>query len=79
MEIDVKVATILTRKAKPPLESTTFRLTVPDGITAGGLVEMVGVPAALVGSITVNKRRRPVDTVLSHGDAVAIIPSISGG
>lgn len=79
MDIDVKVATILTKKADPPLESTAFHLTVPDGTTAGGLVEILGIPASLVGSITINKKRRPVEVALAEGDLVAIIPAISGG
>ncbi|MHB8894526.1 MAG: MoaD/ThiS family protein [Candidatus Geothermincolia bacterium] len=79
MEINVKVATILLKKADPPLESSMFPLTVEDDIRVQGLVEMLGIPVALVGSITINKRRKPLDTRLAEGDNVAIIPAISGG
>lgn len=79
MEINVRVATILMRKAEPPLSESTFRYTVPEGTDAAGLIGELGVPRALVGSVTVNKRRSPLDRVLAEGDEVAIIPAISGG
>ncbi len=79
MEIDVKVATILLKKAHPPLRSTRFSLSVEDGTDVEGLISALGVPPRLVGSVTVNKRRSPRDRVLAHGDLVAIVPAISGG
>ena len=79
MEIDVKVATILLKKADPPLTSTRFSLPVEDGTNVEGLIETLGVPPRLVGSVTVNNRRSPRDRMLANGDLVAIIPAISGG
>lgn len=79
MEIEVKVATILLKKAVPPLESTEFRMTVPDGTSIEELIDSLGLPGKLVGSVTVNKKRRPLDTVVGPSDRVAIIPAISGG
>ncbi len=79
MEIDVKVATILLKKADPPLRSTRFSLSVEDGTDVEGLISAMGVPPRLVGSVTVNNRRSPRDRVLAHGDLVAIVPAISGG
>lgn len=79
MEVRVRVATILLRKAVPPLESASFRLEVPGSTDVAGLIELLGIPAGLVGSVTVNKRRSPLDRVLEHGDAVAVVPAISGG
>ncbi|PKQ28376.1 MAG: hypothetical protein CVT63_03215 [Candidatus Anoxymicrobium japonicum] len=79
MEIEVKAATILLDKANPKLDSTTFSLEVADGATVRELLEMLCLPAGLVGSVTINKKRQPVDTVLSAGDRVAIIPAIFGG
>jgi|BarGraNGADG00312_2_1021985.scaffolds.fasta_scaffold00676_9 molybdopterin converting factor small subunit len=79
MDINVKVATILMKKADPVLETSVFPLTVPEKTDVRGLVELLGIPAKLVGSVTINKRRRPVDTELCPGDNVAIIPAISGG
>jgi molybdopterin converting factor small subunit len=79
MEVDVRVATMLMRKADPPLSESKFPYAVPEGTDAAGLIEKLGVPRALVGSVTVNKRRSPLDRVLAEGDEVAIIPAISGG
>lgn len=79
MDINVKVATILLKKADPVLTSTSFGFEAPDGIEVTGLIEMLGIPRALVGSVTVNKKRSPLDTTLKDGDLVAIVPAISGG
>ena len=79
MEIVVRVATILAGKAVPPLQSTEFKLPVDDGTDVEALIAKLGLPGALVGSVTVNKRRSSRDRVLEDGDRVAIIPAISGG
>jgi molybdopterin converting factor small subunit len=79
MEIVVKVATILAGKAVPPLPSTELNLSIDDGTDVETLIEKLGLPCALVGSVTVNKRRSSRDRVLEDGDRVAIVPAISGG
>jgi sulfur carrier protein ThiS len=79
MKVNVKVATILMKKAVPPLDSVNFELEVPGGTEVEGLIGSLGIPAELVGSVTVNNRRSPRDAVISPGDTVAIIPAISGG
>ncbi|MBU1670566.1 MAG: MoaD/ThiS family protein [Actinobacteria bacterium] len=79
MEVEVRVATILMRKADPPLERSAFPYSLPEGTDVAGLIEALRIPPALVGSITVNKRRSPLDRTLSPGDDVAIVPAISGG
>lgn len=79
MTVRIKVATILLSKADPPLEKTTASVEIPEGADARSLIEALGIPESLVGTVTVNKRRRPLETALAEGDAVAIIPSISGG
>jgi sulfur carrier protein ThiS len=79
MKVNVKVATILLKKAMPPLDSVNFELEVPDGTDVEGLIGSLGIPAELVGSVTVNNRRSPRDSVISPGDTVAVVPAISGG
>lgn len=79
MDIQVKVATILLRKAVPPLDRSSFGLEVPVGMDVEGLVASLGIPAGLLGSVTVNSRRSTLERVLAPGDTVAIIPAISGG
>jgi molybdopterin converting factor small subunit len=79
MKIRVKVATILAGRAVPPLPSTEFHLSIDNGTDLEDLVEELGLPGALIGSVTVNKRRSGRDRVLKDGDRVAIIPAISGG
>jgi sulfur carrier protein ThiS len=79
MRINVKVATVLLKRAAPPLERVDFELEVPDGTDVEGLIGSLGIPGELVGSVTVNNRRSPRDGAVSPGDTVAIIPAISGG
>jgi len=79
MLIHVKVATVLLKKANPPLPKSEFSLNLDGPCDVASLVEKLGIPKNLVGSITVNKRRKSPDHVLSEGDTIAIIPAISGG
>lgn len=79
VRVRVKVASVLLAKADPPLTSREFDYRVPAGTDAAGLVDALGLPKNLVGSVTVNNRRSPGDRVLDDGDRVAIIPTISGG
>lgn len=79
MELQVKVATILLNKAEPPLASTRFDYRVDEGTDVEALIGLLGIPPALVGSVTVNNRRSARDRTLAAGDRVAIIPAISGG
>jgi len=79
MEVTVRVATILLGKARPPLDSRQFPLSLPDGTDVSGLITKLGIPPTLVGSVTVNKKRSDRDRALAEGDTVTLIPSISGG
>ena len=79
MEIRVTVATILLKKAHPPLASGTFSMELAAGTDVEGLIAALGLPPEVVGSVTVNKKRSPRERVLENGDRVAIVPSISGG
>lgn len=79
VEINVRVATILLSKADPPLGSGRFSLSVEEGTDIEMLIESIGVPPRLVGSVTVNKRRSPLNRVLLDGDLVFVLPAISGG
>jgi len=79
IKIDVKVATILCRRAAPPLEHRDSSLSLERGATITDVIASLGIPRALVGSVTVNKKRSPDDYALQDGDRLAIIPAISGG
>lgn len=61
----------------------SVRVTLPDGATAGDVVDAVralvpgrGLPAA---AIAVNQAYAPRGTRVSAGDEVAIIPPVAGG
>ena len=79
LRVRVKVASVLLKKAEPPLASREFEFEVPRGTDAGGLIDALGMPRRLVGSVTVNSRRSALERGLDEGDQVAIIPAISGG
>lgn len=79
MDIEVKVATILLGKASPRLEKTDFAMAVTEGTDVRGLIDALGIPRAMVGSVTINKKRQGLETKITDGDTVAVIPAISGG
>jgi len=79
MKIALKVATILLDKADPKLQSTEFEMILPDGTDVAGMLDAMGLEDRLVGSVTINKRRSPLDAAIADGDMVAVIPAISGG
>ena len=79
IKVDVKVATILCRRAAPPLEQCDSSFSLERGATIADVIALLGIPRALVGSVTVNKKRSPDDYTLQDGDKLAIIPAISGG
>lgn len=63
--------------------SSSVRITVPDGASAGDVVDAVralasgrGLPPA---AIAVNQSYAPRTTRVSVGDEVAIIPPVAGG
>ena len=79
MKIAVKVATILLNKAEPKLATTQFDMDLPDGTDVAGMIEALGLEKRLVGSVTINKKRSPLDAAIADGDVVAVVPAISGG
>jgi len=79
VEVRVRVATILLSKAVPPLDASRFDLSIQDGSTVEELIEKLGLPPRLVGSVTVNNRRSKRDRFLKDGDKVGIVPSVAGG
>jgi molybdopterin converting factor small subunit len=79
IEVQVKVAGILRRKAVPPLKGRDMTLSLEPGATVADVIAKVGIPRSLIGSVTVNKKRSPDGLALADGDIVAIIPAISGG
>ena len=79
MKIAVKVATILLNKAEPKLATTQFDMDLPDGTDVAGMIEALGLEKRLVGSVTINKKRSPLDATISDGDVVAVVPAVAGG
>jgi molybdopterin converting factor small subunit len=79
VHIHVKVATILLKRADPPLTESYFDYDCPDGTDVKTLIDMLGIPAELVWSITVNSKRSKIDRVIMPDDIVILIPAISGG
>jgi len=79
MRIEIKVATILLDKADPKLHSTRFEMTLPDGTDVAFMLDALGLADRLVGSVTINNKRSPMDAAIADGDVVAVVPAISGG
>lgn len=52
---------------------------LPDGTTAGDVVDSLGIDRDEVGVLMCNSRHCQFDTVLQEGDVYAIFPVIGGG
>lgn len=52
---------------------------LPDGTTAGQIVDDLGIEREEVGVLMINSRHCTFDTVLQEGDIYAIFPVIGGG
>jgi sulfur carrier protein ThiS len=57
----------------------TVTLTLAEGTTVSGLLEMLPVPPDEIGMAAIEGRVVPRDTVLQDGDAVELLPAIIGG
>jgi sulfur carrier protein ThiS len=54
-------------------------LTLPPGESAAGLAARLGIPADELGLVFVNGAPADPNAALSDGDAVLLLPPISGG
>jgi len=50
-----------------------------DGVTAGEIIDRVGIPPAEVTLIFINGRHSMPETKLAEGDTLALFPPIGGG
>ncbi len=54
-------------------------VTVPEGATAGDVIDQLAVPREEVQIIFVNSRHAKPETVLQEGDKVGLFPAVGGG
>ena len=52
---------------------------IPEGLTAGGLLERLPIPTDDIGIIAVNGRAVRREDILCDGDIVKLFPKIIGG
>lgn len=81
----MKVHALFFATYREAVDQSRLSLTVPEGCTAGELVRSLrerGVPFDRLPpepAVAVNERYAPLDTPLSDGDVVALIPPVAGG
>lgn len=79
VEIEVRVyATLRRYRPQAPLDAGE-RMLVPEGITAGELIQSLGIPLDEVHVIFVNRRARGLEAPLQAGDRVDLFPAVAGG
>jgi molybdopterin synthase sulfur carrier subunit len=54
-------------------------LELPDGVTAGEIIDMLAIPPTEVTLIFINGRHSAPETKLTGGDTLALFPPIGGG
>jgi sulfur-carrier protein len=54
-------------------------LELPDGVTAGEIIDMCAIPPTEVTLIFINGRHSMPETKLAEGDTLALFPPIGGG
>ena len=54
-------------------------LELPDGVTAGEIIDMIAIPPTEVTLIFINGRHSMPETKLADGDTLALFPPIGGG
>lgn len=54
-------------------------LELPDGMTAGKIIDMLALPPTEVTLIFINGRHSVPETKLADGDTLALFPPIGGG
>ncbi len=79
VELEVRVyATLRRYRPQAPLDAGE-RMLVPEGITAGELIQSLGIPLDEVHVIFVNRRARGLEAPLQAGDRVDLFPAVAGG
>ncbi|MBI2195355.1 MAG: MoaD/ThiS family protein [Planctomycetes bacterium] len=79
MKIKVKLFASLTRYLPPDSKNRTAELEVPEGVTAGGVLDQLGVPEKLTHLTMVNGVQQNRDSVLREGDLLSVFPPVAGG
>jgi molybdopterin converting factor small subunit len=74
MHVTVKLFATL---RKNRFDEKDFEL--PNGVTAGEIINMVAIPPTEVTLIFVNGRHSMPETKLTDGDTLALFPPIGGG
>jgi molybdopterin converting factor small subunit len=74
MHVTVKLFATL---RKNRFDEKDFEL--PNGVTAGEIINMVAIPPTEVTLIFVNGRHSTPETKLTDGDTLALFPPIGGG
>ena len=54
-------------------------LNFADGVTAGEIIDMIGIPPTEVTLIFINGRHSMPEAKLADGDTLALFPPIGGG
>ena len=79
MKVEVRVFATLRRYFPGLGVGEPMNLDLPEGTTAGQLMERLGLPAEEVKVIMRNARQVEPDEVLQDGDRIAFIPPVAGG
>jgi molybdopterin converting factor small subunit len=79
IQIKIKLFFDLAEYLPPGSKNRTTYISLDDGTTVQGLLEVLGLPPQMPKSILVNGVRADSETELQESDSVAIFPPMAGG
>ncbi|MEK7398857.1 MAG: MoaD/ThiS family protein [Candidatus Poribacteria bacterium] len=79
MNIEVRLFANLTQMLPPGSQNKRARMTVENGTTIGGMLNILKINHSITKILMVNGVQKSIETELYEGDVVSVFPPIAGG
>ena len=79
MNIEVRLFANLAQMLPPDSQNKRARMTVENGTTIGGLLNILKINHRITKILMVNGVQKVIETELHEGDVVSVFPPIAGG
>ena len=79
MNIEVRLFANLAQMLPPDSQNKRARMTVENGTTIGGLLNILKINHSITKILMVNGVQKDIETELHEGDVVSVFPPIAGG
>lgn len=79
MKVEVSLYGTLAQYLRKGTQGRTTTVDCPDGMTAGQVIDQLGIPKPYPTMLLVNGIHADPDTSLQDGDILAVFPPLAGG